>query len=173
MSLLTGDVRRLPLGRQLEQVRSADHELCLPLTLCSFAQVCTSGRLFAGMEARLLDECGEIVHVPANHGGGRVVSRVGEIWIRGATLFSGYCEQGRLLRGDFASDSFFRTGDVGCWDSLRYLTVVDRAKDMVLVGGENVYCAEVESVLADHPSVSQVAVFAAPNDVMGEMVAGA
>jgi len=124
------------------------------------------------MEARLLDERGEIVHVPTTRDGVRVVSCVAEIWVRGDTLFSGYGEPGKLARDDFSSDSFFRTGDVGFWDSLGYLTVCDRAKDMILVGGENVYCAEVESVLADHPSVSQVAVFGVPNDVLGEMVTG-
>lgn len=89
------------------------------------------------MEARLLDERGEVVHVPETRDGARVVSRVGEILIRGGTVFSGYSAQGGLLRGDFSSDAFFRTGDVGFWDSLGYITVCDRAKDLILVGGEN------------------------------------
>ncbi len=111
------------------------------------------------MEARLLDERGESVHVPETRHGARVVSRVGEILIRGGTVFSGYSAQGGLLRGDFSSDAFFRTGDVGFWDSLGYsacahksvclapalttaryvaaVTVCDRAKDLILVGGEN------------------------------------
>ena len=126
------------------------------------------------MEARIVDELGTVVRVPTTlDDGERAVSRVGEIWIRGDTLFPGYTDQGRLLRSDFSRDSFFRTGDVGSWDSLGYITVCDRAKDMVIVGGENVYCAEVESVLAEHPSVAQVAVFGVPNDVLGELVAGA
>ena len=125
------------------------------------------------MQARLVDELGKVVHIPAIRGGERAMSRVGEIWIRGDTVFSGYTEKGELLCGDFSSDSFFRTGDVGVWDSLEYITVCDRAKDFVIVGGENVYCAEVESVLAEHPSVAQVAVFGVPNDVLGELVAGA
>ena len=136
-------------------------------------KVCTSGRLFSAMQTRLVDELGAAVHIPANCGGERAVSRVGEIWIRADTVFSGYSEKGELLRGDFSSDSFFRTGDVGAWDSLGYITVCDRAKSMIIVGGENVYCAEVESVLAEHPSVAQVAVFGVPNDVLGELVAGA
>ena len=125
------------------------------------------------MQARLVDELGKVVRIPATRSGERAVSRVGEIWIRGGTLFPGYSDKGGLLRTDFSSDSFFRTGDVGAWDSLGYITVCDRAKDMVIVGGENVYCAEVESVLADHPAVAQVAVFGVPNDVLGELVAGA
>ena len=137
------------------------------------SKVCTSGRLFLGMHARLVDKLGDVVHIPATRGGERAVSRVGEIWIRGDTVFSGYSNNGELLHSDFSSDSFFRTGDVGAWDSLGYITVCDRVKDMVIVGGENVYCAEVESILADHPSVAQVAVFGVPNDVLGELVAGA
>ena len=137
------------------------------------SKACTSGRLFSLMQARLVDELGEVVRIPASCNGERAVSRVGEIWIRGATLFPGYVYQGKLLCADFSGDSFFRTGNVGAWDSLGYITVCDRAKDMVIVGGENVYCAEVESVLADHPSVAQAAVFGVPNDVLGELVAGA
>lgn len=92
--------------------------------------------------------------------------------LAGPTVFEGYLQRdGGLKRDDFV-DGFFRTGDVGYFDSLGYITVCDRAKDMVLVGGENVYSVEVESVLAEHPAVAQVAVFGVPDAVMGETVTG-
>ena len=160
MSLLSPEVRLLPLSDQ-------------------FAQVCTSGRPFVVMEVLLLDADGRAVAVPCPSPGVRAASAVGEIWIRGPTVFGGYwsgtlgAPGGAPARDCFLADGFFCTGDLGTCDSRGYLTVVDRAKDMVLCGGENVYCVEVEGVIAEHPGVAQAAVFGAPHDVMGETVVGA
>ena len=68
------------------------------------------------------------------------------------------------------ADGFYRTGDVGVIDDDGYLTIVDRLNDVVITGGENVYPAEVEAVLASHPQVADVAVVAVPDDRWGETV---
>ena len=71
------------------------------------------------------------------------------------------------------TDGWFHTGDAGRVDPDGFVYVVDRIKDMVLRGGENVYCAEVEAVLFEHPSVGDVAVFGIPHERLGEEVAAA
>ncbi|MFC4913807.1 class I adenylate-forming enzyme family protein [Actinomadura gamaensis] len=93
----------------------------------------------------------------------------GELLVRGATLMSGYAglpeATAEALRG-----GWLRTGDLLRLDADGYLYFVDRAKDMVKSGGENVYCAEVERVLADHPAVLDVAVVGVPDRRWGEAV---
>jgi len=70
-------------------------------------------------------------------------------------------------------DGWYRTGDIGKLDADGYLTVVDRKTDMVISGGENIYCAEVEQALGRHPAVRQVTTFGVPDDRLGErLVAG-
>ena len=64
---------------------------------------------------------------------------------------------------------WFRTGDLATLDAQGYITIADRAKDMVLRGGENIYCAEVEAALFDHPAVKECAVFAVPDARFGEI----
>ena len=90
-----------------------------------------------------------------------------QVWIRGPTVFSGYV-------GGAAPDAFagtwFRTGDLATVDGRGYLTITDRAKDMILVGSENVYCVEVERALHDHPSVTHAAVYGLPDGALGERV---
>ncbi|WP_264942158.1 AMP-binding protein [Sphingomonas canadensis] len=94
---------------------------------------------------------------------------VGEILVRGAGLMLGYWNQSELtaeaLRG-----GWMHTGDVGRFDDHGVLYVVDRVKDMIVSGGENVFSAEVESVLALHPGVAQVAVIGVPDARWGERV---
>ena len=68
------------------------------------------------------------------------------------------------------SDGWFRTGDLGYVDAEGYVYVVDRLKDVVIRGGENVYCAEVEAVLVEHPGIEDVAVIGLADDAMGERV---
>ena len=68
------------------------------------------------------------------------------------------------------ADGFYRTGDVGTVDADGYLTIIDRLKDLIITGGENVYPAEVEAVLARHPGVADVAVIGIPDDNWGETV---
>src|SRR5437764_7440882 len=67
-------------------------------------------------------------------------------------------------------NGFFRTGDVGCQDADGYFYILDRLKDMIVTGGENVYSGEVEAVIYTHPAVREVAVFGIPDPKWGEIV---
>ncbi|EGB12876.1 hypothetical protein AURANDRAFT_18419, partial [Aureococcus anophagefferens] len=95
---------------------------------------------------------------------------VGEVWIRGPTLFSGYNNNAKATAEAITPDGWFRTGDLAKVNEMSYLTITDRAKDMILVGSENVYCVEVERVLNDHPAVKLATVYGMPDDAMGERV---
>lgn len=98
---------------------------------------------------------------------------VGEIQIKGSTVFNGYWNLPEATRQSFTPDGWFCTGDLGTASPNGYIKVVDRKKDMLLVGGENVYTTEVEAVLHQHPAVHHAAVFGIPNRVMGELVGAA
>ena len=69
-----------------------------------------------------------------------------------------------------SKDGWFKTGDVGYLDDEGYLFIVDRKKDMVISGGENIYCAEVERVLSEIPEVAECATFGIPDDRLGELL---
>jgi acyl-CoA synthetase (AMP-forming)/AMP-acid ligase II len=94
---------------------------------------------------------------------------IGEIVVRGPGVMLGYWNKpeatAEALRG-----GWMHTGDLGVMDAEGYVTVVDRLKDMIITGGENVYSAEVESALSTHPDVGQAAVIAAPDEKWGERV---
>jgi acyl carrier protein len=98
---------------------------------------------------------------------------VGEVIIRGPTVFGGYWQLPEATAESFTPDGWLTTGDLATRASDGYITVVDRKKDMILCGGENVYSTEVEAVLIAHPAVAQAAVFGVPNAVLGELVAAA
>ena len=93
---------------------------------------------------------------------------MGEVWIRGPTVFSGY-DNNEEATSKLWND-WFRTGDLATMNSYGYITIVDRAKDMILVGSENVYCCEVERVLHDHPLVKTACVYGLPCETLGERV---
>ncbi|GIU87227.1 MAG: fatty acid--CoA ligase [Acidimicrobiia bacterium] len=94
----------------------------------------------------------------------------GEVWIKGPTVMSrGYWRRPDANEAAF-SDGWFRTGDIGYLDEEGYLYLVDRAKDMIIRGGENVYSVEVEHVLFDHPDVVDAAVVGVPHRTLGEEV---
>ncbi|MEV4947674.1 class I adenylate-forming enzyme family protein [Streptomyces sp. NPDC053755] len=95
---------------------------------------------------------------------------VGELLLRGQSLVRGYWRDERATREAFTEDGWFRTGDLARVRDGR-VTVVDRIKDMVIRGGENVYCVEVEAVLHDHPDIVDAAVLGLPHPVLGEEVA--
>jgi long-chain acyl-CoA synthetase len=94
----------------------------------------------------------------------------GEIQVRGAAPLPGYWNNAQATSEAMTADGFYRTGDVGTIDSDGYLTIIDRLDDMIITGGENVYPAEVEAVLASHPRVADVAVIGIPDDRWGETV---
>ena len=94
---------------------------------------------------------------------------VGEVLVRSPSVMAGYWrkpdETAEVLTGDW-----YHTGDLGYRDEESYLFLVDRAKDMIISGGENVYSTEVENALAAHPSVNEAAVFGVPDERWGEAV---
>ena len=119
----------------------------------------SAGRATLVTEVRVVDEQG--VEVPRGS--------VGEVVVRGSTVMLGYWnkpeETARALRG-----GWMHTGDGGRMDEEGYLYIVDRMKDMIVSGGENVYSAEVENALAQHPSVATNAVIGIPSEKWGEAV---
>ncbi|MFF2027878.1 AMP-binding protein, partial [Streptomyces sp. NPDC058171] len=94
----------------------------------------------------------------------------GEIVVRGANVTPGYWENSEATAAAFDEDGWFHSGDIGYLDADGYLFIIDRLKDMVITGGENVYPAEVERVLANMPGVTDVAVVGAPDEKWGEVV---
>jgi acyl-CoA synthetase (AMP-forming)/AMP-acid ligase II len=94
----------------------------------------------------------------------------GEIQVRGAAPLPGYWDNRGASSAALTPDGFYRTGDVGTIDENGYLTIIDRLRDVIITGGENVFPAEVESVLIRHPAVADVAVIGVPDDRWGETV---
>ncbi len=94
---------------------------------------------------------------------------VGELAFRSPQVVKGYWNNPAATKDSFV-DGWFRTGDLGYVDEDGYVYVVDRLKDVVIRGGENVYCAEVEAVLAEHPGIEDVAVIGLPEETLGERV---
>lgn len=94
----------------------------------------------------------------------------GEIWFDGPTLIRGYWNKPEAT-AETIVDGWLRSGDIGRIDEAGFVYVEDRLKDMILRGGENVYCAEVESAIYAHPAVHEAAVFGIPDERLGEEVA--
>jgi fatty-acyl-CoA synthase len=117
------------------------------------------GRPFMHVDVRIVDEEDHDVSV----------GEVGELVLRGPNIFAGYwgkpVETAEATRG-----GWFHTGDLGRADEDGFITLVDRKKDMIISGGENVYPIEVEQVLYRHPAVSDVAVIGVPDEKWGETV---
>ena len=117
------------------------------------------GRPCPGIDLQVTDDAGKQVD------GGKP----GELVARGANLMRGYWNNPAETALAFR-DGSFRTGDVGYQDSEGYLYILDRAKDMIVTGGENVYSGEVEAVIYAHPAVREAAVFGIPDPQWGEIV---
>ncbi|MBV9383140.1 MAG: AMP-binding protein [Streptosporangiaceae bacterium] len=95
---------------------------------------------------------------------------VGELWVRGPVVTAGYWNRPGATAETFGADGWLRTGDIGRADAAGYVQVLDRMKDMIIRGGENIYSLEVEGVLAEHPAIAEVAVVGVPDPVFGERV---
>ena len=121
------------------------------------------GRPLPGVMARVVDP--QTRHV-------QPTGDVGEVEIRGPSVFEGYHRQPRAT-ADAIVDGWMRTGDLGRTDTEGYYHLVGRQSELVITGGLNVYPAEVEAALGDHPQVSEVAVFGVPDDDLGEQVRAA
>ncbi len=94
----------------------------------------------------------------------------GEIWFRGPMLIRGYWNRPEAT-ADTIIDGWLRSGDIGRIDDEGFVYVSDRAKDMVLRGGENIYCAQVEAAIYEHPAVYEAAVYGIPDERLGEELA--
>jgi long-chain acyl-CoA synthetase len=113
-----------------------------------------------GVEVRLVDTDGEEA----------LVGDEGEIWVRGPNVFAGYWDEPEATAEALTPDGWLRTGDIAVADEDGYLFIVDRAKDVINVSGFNVFPAEVEEVLAEHPGVTGVAVVGVDHPHTGETV---
>jgi acyl-CoA synthetase (AMP-forming)/AMP-acid ligase II len=118
------------------------------------------GRTAPGIEVRVVDGSGAEVKA-----GG-----TGELIARGANIMRGYWDSPKETAQAFL-DGWFRTGDVGYQDADGFFYILDRLKDMIVTGGENVYSGEVEAVIYEHPAVLEAAVFGIPDPKWGELVA--
>lgn len=124
------------------------------------APVGSIGVPLPGLEVRLVDA----------DGGDVLIGDAGEIWVRGPNVFAGYWQDEQATSAALTEDGWLRTGDIAVVDDDGYLFVVDRAKDLIIVSGFNVYPAEVEAVLAEHPAVETAAVVGVPHPYSGEAV---
>ena len=117
----------------------------------------TDGRALPGVELQLRDDDGRLVDAGVP----------GEIWSKGPDCFVGYTDPA-LTAAAFDAEGWFATGDIGVLDADGYLAIVDRKKDIIIRGGENVSALEVEEQLLHLPDVAEVAVVAAPDARLGE-----
>jgi len=122
-----------------------------------------TGREFIGVELRVVDEQGK--EITKNE------KQVGEIIVKGDIVTKGYWKLPEETKKSI-KDGWLYTGDMAVMDEEGYVTIVDRKKDMILTGGENVYSTEVENVLYAHPAILECAVIGIPDQKWGEAVKG-
>ena len=146
MSLLPPHLRDLPASEQL-------------------AYKAKTGRPFQTVELRVVDDRGEPVAPDSQ--------QVGEIQVRGESVTPGYWNRPDATAAAFTSDGFLRTGDLAVVDAEGFVDIVDRLKDMIITGGENVYSTEVEHALYAHAAVLEAAVIGLPDERWGEAVVAA
>jgi long-chain acyl-CoA synthetase len=120
----------------------------------------SAGRPYPWVEVRVVGRDG--IDVPQGE--------VGEIWTRSEQNFVGYWNRPGETAAALTEDGWLRTGDLGHLDDERRIHLIDRAKDLIITGGENVYPAQVEEVLQGHPDLAEVAVIGVPDERWGETV---
>ena len=114
------------------------------------------------VEVGILDDAGELL----------AAGQVGEIAIRTICNFNGYWNNSEATKAAIMPDGFFRSGDLGYLDEDGYLFIVDRKKDIIIRGGENISCIEVEEAIYAHPAVAEASVFGMPDEKFGELPTG-
>ena len=102
-------------------------------------------------------------------GGELAAGSVGELWVKGPNVVRGYWHKPAATAATF-TDGWLHTGDMARIDDEGFVYIVDRVKDMLIRGGENIYCVEIEAVLHEHPAVADAAVIGIPHEVLGEEV---
>lgn len=117
------------------------------------------GQPIPGIQVRIVDDSGR----------GLPHGEVGEVAIRGPNVMQGYWKKAEQTN-EVLRDGWYYAGDLGAMDATGHIFLVDRKKDMIISGGENVYSTEVEDVLYTHPAVLEAAVFGVPNEQWGEAV---
>ncbi len=120
-----------------------------------------TGREFITIELRVVDEAGEDVKPDGEE--------VGEIFVRGDSVMSSYWNLPQTTE-ETIKNGWLHTGDMAVIDEEGYVTIVDRKRDMIITGGENVYSVEVENVLYSHPSILEAVVIGVPDEKWGEAV---
>ena len=120
----------------------------------------TVGLPLSGVRVRLVDDDDAAVSI----------GTVGHVQVAGPNVFNGYWRRPELQETEFTADGWFRTGDLGRYDSEGYLELVGRSKDLIITGGMNVYPVEVESVLDAIDGIHESAVVGLPDDDFGEAV---
>jgi long-chain acyl-CoA synthetase len=105
-------------------------------------------------------------------GSGLGTGGVGELWVRGPIVMQGYHHKPEETQAAVTSEGWYKTGDMGKVDGEGYISITGRKKEMIIVGGENVYPREVEAVLEQHPAVSEAAVIGVRDSSRGEVVVG-
>ncbi|OYQ23665.1 AMP-dependent synthetase [Sandarakinorhabdus cyanobacteriorum] len=138
-------------------------ETCGIITSCSgdffVDKPDSAGPAMPAYEAKCVDDDGNMVPPGA----------VGELWVRGAAVIKGYINRPEATAAAI-TDGWLHTGDIARIDEHGFIYIVDRKKDMVLRGGENVYCAEVEAAIYRHPAVAECCVFGVADERLGEEV---
>ncbi len=141
-----------------------DHLKKLPPDV-QFVYKSKTGRPFITVKLKVMRDDGESEVEPDDR-------EVGEIWVKGETVTPGYWNRPDETAAAFR-EGWLKTGDLATIDAEGYVNIVDRKKDMIITGGENVYSTEVESVLYEHPAVLEAAVFGVPDEIWGEVVCAA
>jgi len=124
------------------------------------SRLASCGQPVVGVEVEVRSEDGSICNP----------HEIGEVYVRGPNIMQGYWKRPEETAKALVGDGWYKSGDVAWADEEGYLFVVDRTKDMIISGGENIYTTEVENAVFRHPAVLEVAVFGIPHDAFGEMV---
>ncbi|MBO6687657.1 MAG: acyl--CoA ligase [Henriciella sp.] len=122
----------------------------------------SAGPAMPNFEVKCVDDAGN--EVP--------VGELGELWVRGSSVIKGYINRPEAT-AESITDGWLHTGDIARLDEHDFIYLVDRKKDMVLRGGENIYCVEVEAAIYHHPAVAECCVFGVPDERLGEEVGAA
>ncbi len=144
----------------VSQLTPDDHRLGLSGDPVFEARLASAGQPCIGVDVRIERADGTIADL----------GEVGEIVVRGPNMMPGYWNRPEETARAFTDDGWYRTGDLASVDEAGYLFIVDRAKDMIVSGGENVYTTEVETAIMSHPAVLEVAVFGIPDERWVEAV---
>ncbi|MDP1027962.1 class I adenylate-forming enzyme family protein [Sphingomonas sp. KR1UV-12] len=164
--------------RPVEHVRRIDAEMGGPAPLIGYGLTETNAVGTGNWRSNYIakpDSCGRpskpLVEVAILDDAGTHLAQGqrGEIGIRSIANFRGYWNRPAATEAAFTADGFFRSGDIGYLDADGYLFIVDRKKDIIIRGGENISCQEVEAALYTHPAVKEAAVFGLADERLGEV----